>query len=175
MKTKTCKLKSCAVKFTPKVQFQAYCSLKCDRVAKEERKTARKHAKVESKPKTKDVTRGDLTKAAQVAFNAYIRHRDKGRTCISCGADDSPINPHQAGHFKTVGAYPELRFNEDNCHAQCKRCNVELSGNIQAYRQFLIDKIGVDRVEELERHREPLKLSSDDLKELARYFRLKIK
>ena len=25
------------------------------------------------------------------------------------------------GHFKTVGAYPELRFEERNAHKQCKR------------------------------------------------------
>ncbi|STV05254.1 protein NinG [Klebsiella pneumoniae subsp. ozaenae] len=27
------------------------------------------------------------------------------------------------GHFKTVGAYPELRFEERNAHKQCKSCN----------------------------------------------------
>ncbi len=63
---------------------------------------------------------------AQKAFNAYIRARDAGLPCISCG-ETNPPDLHggqwDCGHFKTVGAYPELRFEERNAHKQCKSCN----------------------------------------------------
>ncbi len=63
---------------------------------------------------------------AQKAFNAYIRARDAALPCISCG-ETNPPDLHggqwDCGHFKTVGAYPELRFEERNAHKQCKSCN----------------------------------------------------
>lgn len=63
---------------------------------------------------------------AQQAFNAYIRYRDRHLPCISCG-ELNPPDLHggqwDCGHYKTVGANPELRFEERNAHKQCKRCN----------------------------------------------------
>jgi hypothetical protein len=63
---------------------------------------------------------------AQQAFNAYIRARDADLPCISCG-ETNPPDLHggqwDCGHFKTVGANPELRFEERNAHKQCKSCN----------------------------------------------------
>jgi hypothetical protein len=77
-----------------------------------------------------------------------------------------------AGHYMSVGSTPELRFNEDNVHKQCERCNSYFSGNLVNYRRELINRIGVERVEFLERKdHEPLKLTIDEIKELIKKYK----
>ena len=99
---------------------------------------------------------------AQAAVNAWIRWRDRFDGCISCGRTDAKV--WNAGHFLTVGAHPELRYHEDNIHKQCARpCNKDKGGNLIMYRQELIEKIGIDRVEWLEGPHEPQKYTVDDL------------
>ena len=86
-------------------------------------------------------------KQAQQAFNNFIRYRDRHLVCISC--DRHHDGQYHAGHFRTTGANPELRFDEDNCHKQCSICNNHLSGNLTAYRPALIEKIGQGRFDAL--------------------------
>lgn len=53
--------------------------------------------------------------------------------CVSCGKPAYTHNLGQfaCGHYKTVGAHPELRFNTLNTEIQCNHyCNMQLSGNI---------------------------------------------
>ena len=88
-----------------------------------------------------------FAKQAQTEFNAYIRERDSAEPCISCGRSHN--GQYHAGHFRTVGGNPELRFDEDNCHKQCAPCNNHLSGNIAGYQPNLIVKIGTERFNRL--------------------------
>lgn len=119
-------------------------------------------------------TRTTLFKEAQSAFNEYIRVRDRGQGCISCLTNKKSIQYH-AGHFKSIGAYRELRFNEDNCHLQCARCNNILSGNLLEYRENLIQKIGVYRVEKLYKKHELIKYSREEIIEIKRHYKNKTK
>ena len=64
-----------------------------------------------------------------------------------------------------------MRFAEDNCHGQCKRCNNYLSGNHVAYRQGIIERIGLARVEQIERDSTIRKYTHQGLVELARHYR----
>ncbi len=119
-------------------------------------------------------------KAAQSSFNAFIRGRDKGLACISCGkmpnfSDHIGGSGIHAGHFKSCGAHSELRFEELNCHIQCFKCNVHLSGNIKDYRPALIEKIGLDKVEWLEGPHEPKKYTCAELKEIELLYKQKLK
>ena len=107
--------------------------------------------------------RSRATQSAQRAFNAYIRARDQGKPCISCGA----LTELEAGHYLSIGARPELRFNENNVQGQCNHCNVTLSGNQKNYRIGLIGRIGYKAVLELERNHEPKHYTVEDLKEVA--------
>ncbi|HYG84552.1 MAG TPA: recombination protein NinG [Verrucomicrobiae bacterium] len=94
-----------------------------------------------------------LIKKATQVFNKYIRERDSNGdsfTCISCGELKS-LKQIQAGHYLSAGHNGVVRFNEDNVHAQCIRCNTYLSGNQLKYRENLIKKIGSERLELLER------------------------
>ena len=86
-----------------------------------------------------------LIAKAVLKFHAFIRKRDQGKPCISCGA----YTTLQAGHFYSAGNYPALRFDEDNVHGQCKRCNYFLSGNLTEYEKNLRERIGNERVEAL--------------------------
>jgi hypothetical protein len=91
-------------------------------------------------------TVAQLIKIAVRHFHLYIRNRDQGKPCISC----SKKTKLQAGHFYSAGKHPQLRFNEDNVHGQCLSCNYYMSANLLNYRINLIDKIGMDRVYDLE-------------------------
>lgn len=86
---------------------------------------------------------------AQQAFNEFIRLRDAEIPCISCGKGAGLSGKWNAGHFHSVGARGDLRFNEDNCHKQCEHCNSFKSGNISLYTPNLILKIGQERFDAL--------------------------
>jgi hypothetical protein len=110
----------------------------------------------------------------QSVFNKYIRLRDEGLGCISCGS----FNEIQAGHFYNVGHYSWLRFNENNVHSQCKRCNYFLRGNLLPYRENLIKKIGTVPFEQLEimsKIKQVKKLGGFELEHLIKYYQQKIK
>jgi hypothetical protein len=86
-----------------------------------------------------------LLKQAQKVFNRWVRHRDRHRGCISCGA---PIEV--AGHYYSAGHYSAIRLNELNVNGQCTRCNRYLRGNLINYRKGLVKKYGGKAVEKLE-------------------------
>jgi len=109
---------------------------------------------------------------AQTLFNKWVRLRDEGSNCISC---NKPPKKKNAGHYKSRGAHPELRFEPLNCHLQCEPCNSHLSGNISNYRISLISKIGIDKVEWIEGPHEPRRYTIEDLKEIQETYKAKIK
>jgi hypothetical protein len=132
-----------------------------------------KKKKAETKEKLK--TKSQHLKELQVIFNKYIRLRDAEEPCISCRTKANV--KYDAGHYIAVSESPALRFNEDNVHKQCSNyCNVNKSGNYHAYRFWLLEKIGVERVETLESSRHiPLKLSIAEINELKIVYKNKIK
>ena len=95
---------------------------------------------VAKKPVKKKVqTVSQLKKKLWTVFSLYIRQRDKF-TCFTCGRKGEGGAIH-AGHFisKAVGGI-DLYFHEDNVHAQCYNCNINLSGNQYEYSLRLGDK-----------------------------------
>lgn len=138
---------------------------KADKQAALERKETRQRLQaLQTKPQ--------LVKKAQMAFNAFIRARDAGRPCISCG---KPLgrepNSFDAGHYRSVGSAPHMRFVETNVHGQCKHCNNHLAGNHVAYRQGLAERVGLQEVERLERDQTTRHYTKEGLTELARQYR----
>jgi len=84
-------------------------------------------------------------------LHKWIREeRDAFKPCVSCGCSHS--SEFHAGHYMNAGNHAELRYEEDNIHKQCSRCNTHLSGNLAMYRIELINRIGLERVEWLESH-----------------------
>lgn len=112
-------------------------------------------------------------KKAQAAFNAFVRERDKGLPCISCGKPDNGQHQRHASHYKSVGACRELRYDESNAHASCSVCNNYLSGNIEGYTPRLIEKIGQQEYDRVNGPQEVKKWTRESLEELAAYYRKK--
>ena len=136
---------------------------------------AKKDWNVEKKErKEKLKTKSDYLNDFQKVFNKFIRDRDKDKPCISC--DKPLINKFDAGHYFTVGAYPNLRFNEDNVHGQCVACNRDKHGNLLEYTESLPKRIGEERFNQLrENKNKPLNLSKTEIIELIKLYKLKIK
>jgi len=80
-----------------------------------------------------------------------------------------------AGHYLSVGAHPELRFDEANCHIQCEHCNSYKSGNQAQYRPRLIAKVGQLEVDRLEGPQQPLKLTIAEIQALIAEYKAKVK
>lgn len=104
----------------------------------------------------------------QRVVNDYIRERDFDLPCISCGTWDTV--QWEAGHYRSRGKASHIRYNEDNIHKQCHQCNVQLSGNQQQYRIFLIEKIGTERVEALENNNTPHRYTLEELESIRRHY-----
>lgn len=120
-----------------------------------EQQLQKKVEKLEGKVKKSKLTPlPKLKKQVQTIVNAYVRERDAGLNCISCGKNCGPV---QCGHYISQGSSGALRYNLDNLNVQGAGCNMYKHGNLIMYRQNLIKKIGVERVEYLEEHMHDVK------------------
>jgi hypothetical protein len=120
----------------------------------------------------------DLLKEAQREFNCFIRRRDQlaGYPCISSGRPlDWSGNGVDAGHYRSVGAAPHLRFDERNCHAQTKYENQYRAGNAVEYRLGLIRRIGLEAVESLEADNRVHRWTREELIGIRDTYRQKLK
>lgn len=171
MKLKKCRV--CKSEFTPiYTTSQSVCSLKCAVVNAEVKKSK---AWNERKRILKDelTTVQDLMKVAQQVFNKYIRLRDEGNLCISCGKIPKKGN---AGHFYSAGGHFNVRFDERNVHLQCEYCNSFLSGNLLNYREKLLNKLGFDEFDLLSADAmKTRKFIREELKEIIEIYKQKIK
>lgn len=189
LKAKKCRV--CPTMFTPRTGTQVVCSWMCSieytrqqkakREAKDkqaDRKATRERLKeIEPLPK--------LRKRAQTVFNAFIRARDDGLPCISCGrlhVEYTVGGQWDCGHFLSVGSHPELRFNEDNANRQCKSCNAG-SGKYarkertvaQNYEINLIQRIGQEAVDRLRGPHAANHYTREDYQRIIAEYRCKLK
>ena len=126
--------------------------------------------------KEKLKTRADHLREAQAAVNEYVRLRDAHLPCISCDSmpNDSDLmtgSRWDAGHYRSVGACPELRFEPLNIHRQCVKCNRNLSGNAVEYRIRLVQRIGAEKVAWLEGLHAPCKYAVEEIKAIKAKYR----
>ncbi len=165
--------KNCKEKFEPIRFNQKYCLKdECVRAFVAEAKE-KQWKKTKTRMKADLETVQDLVKATQLVFNKYIRQRDKDELCLSCKQKPKKVN---AGHFWNANNHWNVRFDEDNVHVQCERCNSFLSGNLLEYRTNLLTKIGAERFNQLEaRARITRKFTKDELKEIIKTYKNKIK
>ena len=126
------------------------------------------------KKKIKLMTTQDWLKIAQTHFNHYIRLRDKGNPCVSCGNEIKGVT--HASHYLSSGGHSSTRFNEDNTNSCCFKCNVMLSSNAIEYRRRLIEKIGIERVEHIEKlSQEHKRWELSEIQEIIRIYKEKVK
>jgi len=174
--------KVCKTEYDKKRMGQVVCSPSCAlSLATSKRAKVEKVAQVKDKRDTKAKlaklkTRGQHIAETQAIFNTYTRLRDRlaGHACISSGKPlDWSGNAVDAGHYRSRGSAPHLRFDERNCHAQSKQENRYASGNVVGYRVGLIARIGLEAVEALESDQEPRKYTIDDLKTIKFIYQAK--
>lgn len=183
VKQKRCKI--CGELFVPVRGIQptclafdcqlAYANRSIEKTKSRKEKSERKELK-EAKEKLK--TRRDYLKEAQIAFNAFIRERDKDRDCICCGrplAKNAIGGGFDCGHYRSVGSAPHLRFDERNAHGQSKQCNRYGAGRAVDYRIGLAARIGLEAVEALEADQTPRHYTIDELKAIKAHYRAKLK
>ena len=120
----------CKSKFESANSLNRLCSPKCAYAWLMTEEGQKQHRKVKAKlARDKKKARGDAKKGkahqeqlTQTVFNKMIRMLDEGENCISCGRSKCGTY-WDAGHFKSVGAKCELRFDPRNCYLQGSACN----------------------------------------------------
>ncbi|HBM9480540.1 TPA: recombination protein NinG [Klebsiella oxytoca] len=196
-----CAYKACRQWFHPVRDGQVVCSFECaSAIGKEQTAKAREAAKQKEaqRQRTEEKAGRQRRKArlaelrpncyykaqAQQAFNAFIRARDADLPCISCG-ETNPPDLHggqwDCGHFKTVGANPELRFEERNAHKQCKSCNAgagkytaKEATVAQQYEAGLVVRYGQDYVDWLNGPHEMTNYRREDFIRIRDEYRAKL-
>ncbi|MGY3644159.1 recombination protein NinG [Pseudomonas sp. PK-RTE-24] len=183
-KPKKCKNPACGISFPPQRLGQAVCSPKCAlamapaNTEKARKAIAQRDRREIQVRKEKLKSRADHLREAQAAVNEYVRLRDAHLPCISCDSmpnDNDLITGSRwdAGHYRSVGACPELRFEPLNIHRQCVKCNRNLSGNAVEYRIRLVLRIGAETVAWLEGPHEPRKHTVEEIKTIKAEYRAK--
>jgi len=184
MRTKKCKNSECGKQFTPERNFQVCCGYSCAiAYARQQQDKKQKKERRATLKAFNDSDKNILKRKAIQVFNAYIRKRDEKLPCVSCGhtltydpvTDTNVSRQWHAGHYRPAGNVARLRFDERNVHKQCSICNNYLSGNLVDYRKELINRIGLDQLEELEATNEPKQYTIEDYTEIIRTYKAKIK
>ena len=114
-----------------------------------------------------------LTIKAKKIVQEYVRLRDVNEPCISCRKPTA--KQWDGGHYLSAEYYATVRFNTLNINKQCSHCNDWNNENKAEYRKFLIDKIGLDKVEWLEQQKGVARYSAEYLNKLIRVFRKKVR
>lgn len=134
----------------------------------------KKPAKSESLTRRNKAPVRELLKLAEVVFNKWVRHRDSewGHfKCISCG-EYLRIEDSDCGHFYPK-TYSALRFDEDNCHSECVKCNRMDDNHLDGYSINLKEKIGLERFKSLQaRRNEMKKWDREELLEIINKYKL---
>ena len=173
MKQITKKCFNCKEQFTPFNTLQKFC-LKNECIKEMIQIQKLKDWNKKKKKLVEELkTVNDYLKIAQQVFNKYIRQRDTGLNCISC---NKPCKKENAGHYYSQGGHSNVRFNEDNVHLQCEHCNTYLSGNLLNYQIEIKERIGAERLMNLQAIAHDVKKwSKDELKVLIQVYKQKLK
>lgn len=153
MKTKVKTCRSCRKKFKPYRSTQTVCSWECalKDVEKKNAKAEQMKEQLEERRKSLKLGRSirwSIEATVQVV-HTFVKLRDRNRACISCSRlwDET----FQAGHYYKAELYSSLKFNLDNIHGQCPKCNGYKEGNLNDYALNLPRRIGKQEFKELNR------------------------
>lgn len=111
-------------------------------------------------------------------FSEFVRREHADRqgyvACVTC---------HRKCHWKSMTCghfvsrvHLSTRWDPENCHPQCWRCNKDLRGNLSAYSVYLLNRFGTGILHRLEgKKRDKLKLYRADLLALIEIYREKLR
>lgn len=125
------------------------------------------------KSKTKKLAKAKADKY----FSLYIRHRDVNYNglgqCITCGRYAS-IKQSDAGHFINRDR-ESTRYDEKNCHFQCRKCNRFQSGNQYEHGIKIDEKYGEGTADKLLQKSKMLcKRTKQDYEWIAEHYKNKV-
>ncbi len=120
----------------------------------------------------------NLVKKLDKVFSLYIRLRDvmpNGYgTCIACGRPKH-FTELDCGHYHSR-MHMATRYDEDNCHAECRYCNRMSADHIIKYERNLVRKIGQHRVDLLMVKASSTKHYLDcELEQMIKYYTAEVK
>lgn len=126
---------------------------------------------------TKSPSRSKLVKKADSIFSTYIRLRDSDKKWyVKCPLCWSKIHWKKAQnmHFITRSCWL-YRYDEDNCHAWCMRCNVILNGNYIEYTRYMQNRYGISAIDEMRVNAKKIfKLSTKEIQTIIEKYENKI-
>lgn len=127
--------------------------------------------------KTKWPSRSKLVKKADSVFSTFIRLRDSDKKgFVKCPLCWCKVHWKKAQnmHFITR-ACRFYRYDEDNCHAWCMRCNVILNGNYIEYTRYMQNRYGISAIDQMRVNAKKIfKLNNAGLQEIIDTYTNKI-
>ena len=116
----------------------------------------------------------DLKAKLDKEFSLFIRLRDCMPNgffrCISCG-QIKPFVQADCGHYFSR-THLATRFDENNCHAECRACNRFRADHLEGYRENLIAKIGQQYFDLLKvKAASNTKISDFEYEQLIKYYK----
>ena len=142
------------------------------------KRSATKTAVYPSKPKPRRTTpvsrRKQLIKELDTVFSRYIRRKASNNgvaMCVTCAKFDS-WKLMDCGHFIVRGKIG-TRFDEKNCHVQCRDCNRMKQGNMKRYERYMKAKYGQKVIDELKlKAKTPIK--TYEIEAMVKYYKEKL-
>ena len=107
---------------------------------------------MQKKPKkTKTPNKSKLRAKADSVFSTYIRLRDADKHwMVKCPLCWAKMFWEQAQNMHFIKRSCRLyRYNEDNCHAWCYRCNVVLNWNYIVYTRYMQNRYWIETVDKM--------------------------
>lgn len=171
------KCKNCKKEFQPSNTIQAVCSVKCALKvsASKTKQKAIEKKQLNLKLKESLKTLGEFKKDLQIEVNKIVRLIDEKCDCISCGIS---YGHFQAGHYRSVGGWDNLRFNLHNNFRQCAQCNNPKSANLVYYREGIVNLFGDSQMaymDDLNVIYPSVKLNKDELAERTKIAKKAVK
>lgn len=181
MKKKKCK--NCQTRFLPRFSsLERFCwDVECKTIEAMEKLSKIKAMEVKKKKKDlqerkkKLETTSQMMRRVQKVVNQYVRTRDSGRECVSC--DTILRGKFDAGHFWNSNNHKNVTFDADrNIWGQCVRCNRWEHGSLLSYRTKLIERIGIEKFEQLKKDARVIrKFTKSELQDILDEYKVKLK
>lgn len=120
----------------------------------------------------KKLSRSKIIQKLDRIFSIYIRLRDCDNIWIVvCPLCKSKIPRKKAQNMHFISRWVlKYRFDEDNCHAGCMRCNVILNWNYIIYTRWMQIKYGIDKVDKMITDKQVYKLKTPELEEMIKEY-----
>lgn len=116
----------------------------------------------------KKLSRSKIIKKLDSIFSIFIRLRDCNSDwiviCPLCWAR-VPRKKAQNMHFISRWVL-KYRYDEDNCHAGCMRCNVILNWNYIIYTRRMQNRYWVEKIDKMINDKQIFKITTPELTEM---------